>query len=258
MARTETNWAVRGSVLHFEVSHRIMTVGSLKGSMRRYTGKGDSSTDDYRALTMELLDMSQELEMMGGGDTRISKLNLVVRLRPPRSGGGHGTVWVEGNHVHVADSKDKGARVGSRVYAVSAALPAYSTQLDLYNAVAIGALDTLWDGFNSSIIAMGQVGTGKTHCLFGSTISHDEDLCSQTLSTLFSRIRQSQTPQDLSVLISMWDVVTDAVSGVSDVVDLLRDPCDSVPPQSDKNLACVSIDSLGDGLQALEVGRSRR
>ena len=238
-----------------------MTVGGgLKGSsMRRYTGKSsDYSADDYRALTMELLDMSQELEMMGGGDTRIAKLNLVVRLRPPRSGSGHGTVWVEGNQVHVADSKDKGARVGSRVYSVGAALPAYSTQLDLYNAVAVGALDTLWDGFNASIIAMGQVGTGKTHSLFGSPVSQDEDLCSKTLGTLFSRVRQSQSPQDFSVLLSMWDVVTDANSAVTDVVDLLHDPYDSVPPQSDKNLACVAIDSLSDGLQALEVGRSRR
>jgi hypothetical protein len=124
--------------------------------------------------------------MMGGGDTRIAKLNVVVRLRPPRHGSGHGSVWVDGNNVHVADGKDKGGRMGSRVYNVSAALPTYASQRDLYNAVGVGALDTLWEGFNSSIIAMGQVGTGKTHCLFGSPVSEDgEDLCSQLLSTLF-------------------------------------------------------------------------
>ena len=125
--------------------------------------------------------------MMGGGDTRIGKHTVVVRLRPPRHGSGYGAVWAEGSKIHVADSKEKGARVGSRVYNVSAALPAFATQRDLYNAVGVGALDTLWDGFNSSIIAMGQVGTGKTHCLFGSPISaDDEDLCTQLLTTLFS------------------------------------------------------------------------
>ena len=96
-----------------------MAQAGLKGPLRRAGHNGDYSTNEYRALTMELLDMrcanaqcsaktlmrvrsphpfsvacsltavlpvfvSQELEMMGGGDTRISKLNLVVRLRPPR------------------------------------------------------------------------------------------------------------------------------------------------------------------------------
>ena len=77
---------------------------------------------------------------------------------------------------------------------------------------------------------MGQVGTGKTHSLFGSSIAPaaDQDLCTQILSTLFSRIRQADIPQDLSVFLSMWDVVTDAVSGVVDVRDLLlTDPSDS-------------------------------
>ena len=77
---------------------------------------------------------------------------------------------------------------------------------------------------------MGQVGTGKTHSLFGSSIAPatDLDLCTQILSTLFSRIRQADIPQDLSVYHSMWDVVTDAVSGVVDVRDLLlTDPSDS-------------------------------
>ena len=96
-------------------------------------------------------------------------------------------MWVEGSNIHVADSKDQGARAGSRVYSVSAALPAFASHLDVYNAAGVGALDSLWDGFNAAIIAMGQVGTGKTHCLFGSPISApDEDLCTQILSTLFS------------------------------------------------------------------------
>ena len=215
-------------------------------------------------LTAALVSRSQELEMMGGGDTRIGKHNVVVRLRPPRQGSGHGAVWAEGSKIHVADSKEMGARGGARVYSVSAALPAFATQRDLYNTVGVSALDTLWDGFNSSIIAMGQVGTGKTHCLFGSPqIVDGEDLCTQLLSTLFSRIRQSQTPQDFNVLISMWDVVTDPHSAATHVMDLLRDPSDSLPPHSgdrdwrEKNLACVAIESLSDALQAMEVGRSR-
>jgi hypothetical protein len=130
---------------------------------------------------------------------------------------------------------------------------------------------------------MGQVGTGKTHSLFGSSNAPaaDQDLCTQILATLFSRIRQADIPQDLSVFLSMWDVVTDAVSGVVDVRDLLlTDPSDSgklfrlmlstsftnnsVPNlphntgtsrsrASDSQLSCVAIDSLSDALQALNL-----
>ena len=75
----------------------------------------------------------------------VLETNRYVRLRPPRSSG-HLGVWIEGHNVHVADSMDRGTlkdrdRIGSRVYHVGCALPPYSTQLDLYNAAGVGAVD---------------------------------------------------------------------------------------------------------------------
>lgn len=98
---------------------------------------------------------------MGGGDTQLAKLSVVVRLRPPkRLDGGERAVWIEGDEVHVSDAakaSDLNKPGGDRVYQVTRALPAHASQRDTYVAAALPAIDFVWEGFNASIMAMGQV-----------------------------------------------------------------------------------------------------
>ena len=96
---------------------------------------------------------------MGGGDTRLAKLSVVVRLRPPkRLDGSKRAVWVEGDEVHVVDTKAQeiNRQAGDRVFKVTCALPAHASQRDAYVAAALPAVDFVWDGFNASIMSMGQ------------------------------------------------------------------------------------------------------
>jgi hypothetical protein len=57
-------------------------------SSRHWKVPGDRDTSgetgpSYDIVTSELLEMSKELEELGGGDTRIAPLELIVRIKPP-------------------------------------------------------------------------------------------------------------------------------------------------------------------------------
>ncbi|KAJ1486685.1 P-loop containing nucleoside triphosphate hydrolase protein [Baffinella frigidus] len=225
--------------------------------------------EEYKALTMELLDMSEELDQMGGGDTQLAKLSVVVRLRPPkRLDGGERAVWIEGDEVHVSDAakaSDLNKPGGDRVYQVTRALPAHASQRDTYVAAALPAIDFVWEGFNASIMAMGQVGTGKTRTLFGG--GGQEGLCELAVGALLDRIVLSQDPEDLAVgalldriflsqdpedftlALSIWEV------GVSQVTDLLReDP--AAPMRADngsKGFASLRVRSQTEAVQVLAL-----
>ena len=53
-------------------------------------------------------------------------------------------------------------------YRVSVALPAEATNAALCESLVGATLDWLWDGFNGTLLAFGQSGSGKTHSLLGS------------------------------------------------------------------------------------------
>eukprot|EP00960_Hanusia_phi_P057473 763576-Hanusia_phi.AAC.12 len=214
---------------------------------RNAGGPANDKEKEYKALTMHLLDMSQELEKMGGGDTRICPLKVVARVRPGQ--GGRRAVQVEGNEVRVVEAKGKEGDASScRTYKMTAALPANSTQQECFHATALVALNSLWEGFNSSVVAMGQTGTGKTYSMYG---GEDENLCLLTLKTLFGRIKQSHDPNDFMVMLSMWEI------GVTDARDLLVPQKQQEGGGGEKSFTCVEVESLSDAMQVMEYSHSR-
>lgn len=52
--------------------------------------------------------------------------------------------------VFSALQPDTVCRKRNRVYHATVALPTYASQLDVFNAVGVDALKTVWDGFNAA------------------------------------------------------------------------------------------------------------
>jgi hypothetical protein len=106
-----------------------------------------------------------------------------------------------------------------RTFHVSSALPLSFSQLESYSAVGMPALDWLWEGFNVSITAYGQSGTGKSFSLFqcvGMQPHEQDGILPNLLYDLYERISTSPTPHTYSVGISYWDIEDDKI------VDLLE------------------------------------
>ena len=49
-------------------------------------------------------------------------------------------------------------------------------------------VDELFAGFNVSLLAYGQTGTGKTHTMFGGTAPHDPGLVELLLAAVYQRV----------------------------------------------------------------------
>ena len=51
--------------------------------MPAFHGEDNRGDGGIRAVSQELMDMTHELESMGGGNVRIGQLKLCARVRPP-------------------------------------------------------------------------------------------------------------------------------------------------------------------------------
>ena len=119
------------------------------------------------AIGAELHRMSAELESLGGGgDTRITETDVVLRvIAPGSSASGGPAIWADGTDVVVRDPT-RGAAATERCkrYCATQVLGAGAggdtdTADELNDTLGARALEWLWDGFNCSVISHGQGGT---------------------------------------------------------------------------------------------------
>jgi hypothetical protein len=146
----------------------------------------------------QLLEMSAELEALGGGDARIGRTQVYCRICPPPLCGTNETdavVSYGAGHIAVRDpscpSEMCPAAQSVRRFKVTSPLPPDCRQSSLFEGGREGgaegglgreALEWFVDGFNASIVAFGQTGTGKTYSLYGSgghssLCDSDEQVC---------------------------------------------------------------------------------
>lgn len=76
-----------------------------------------------------------------------------------------------------------------------------TTQEDIFNSIASDVIDSCLDGFNGTIFAYGQSGSGKTFTMTGGTVNYQQrGIIPRTISYLFERIsRDQQKSYELSV-----------------------------------------------------------
>ena len=104
--------------------------------------------------TRELLSVQSQLDSMGGGDTRIAPLSIIVRVRPPKGpNSGLSSILVDGESVFLIDPRAADSiplEKAQRIFKVTQTLPPESSQDEAYAAVGQSSLDYMWDGFNAA------------------------------------------------------------------------------------------------------------
>jgi len=107
---------------------------------------------------------------------RRGRIRVVVRVRPtiqedlelpvhPYTGEGHAEC--------VSEDAQRGTVqlrrpfYDTREFSVDGVLSRHASQSQTYDAVARGLVDSVLEGFNGTILAYGQSGTGKTHTIYG-------------------------------------------------------------------------------------------
>ena len=107
--------------------------------------------------------MSSSSGAMGGSST----IQVVVRLRPMSTQEKqHGTLPVITAKTHertVSVIKGKGRKQQKSCYTFDNVFTAFSTQEEVFEATVKPVIVDVMRGFESTVFAYGQTGTGKTH-----------------------------------------------------------------------------------------------
>jgi hypothetical protein len=169
-----------------------------------------------------IAEMSRELESLGGGDTRIGNLELFCRVKPINANDGRIDQVVEtldDTQLALRDPRyppDTPAHKAIRHYKVTKVLGPLASDQDLFQTLGGSVLEWLLSGFNASVIAYGQVGTGKTHSLFGNGVQN-AGLFGHTLEGIFKHVHESGTPWLFNVGLSCWEVLGNEVIDLFDL-----------------------------------------
>ena len=127
---------------------------------------------EQHVLSGDALAMDRQVQLLGGsGSARVAGVDSDVWVRVRGDGdNGDSIVGVDEGYVVVRDPRepvDAPTAQGFRRFRVGGTLGETAGQQQVHGAVGVPALNWLLDGFNASFVAFGQVGTGKTHTLFG-------------------------------------------------------------------------------------------
>lgn len=100
------------------------------------------------------------------------RVRVTVRLRPPNSNDEQFDRYAQGEGTQVSVDEDtasvmlaRGASGTARVFKFDAVLPPSANQARTFNVVAEPIVDDVLKGYNGTILAYGQTGTGKTYTL---------------------------------------------------------------------------------------------
>ncbi|PKA54405.1 Kinesin-like protein KIN12A [Apostasia shenzhenica] len=110
-------------------------------------------------------------------------VKVIVRLRPVTS------QKIEGSSVARRISPDT-LTVGDRIFSFNSVLDSGSTQEDVFNFVGVPLVKDSMAGFNTSLVAYGQSGTGKTYTMWGPASAMVDDPCINESQGVVPRIFQ--------------------------------------------------------------------
>ena len=178
----------------------------------------DPSSSLYAALPADLINLTSELERLGGGDARLGKLEALCFVKPSSSE--ERLIWPEREHVIIRDPRsppDAPAAQALRRYRVSLAL-AQTDARPAIDALGRSVLDWFFAGFNAAILTYGQSGTGKSVMVFGATGAdptldgiEECGLLVRLLTGVFSLIESSSDAKGHMVGLSAWALAGERV-----------------------------------------------
>lgn len=94
--------------------------------------------------------------------------------------------------------------------------------MDLYKHVAMPVVDKVLNGYNGTIFAYGQTGTGKTYTMAGYQKNEEmKGIIPNTFAHIFSQIARSGGEKSFVVTVTYLEIYNEDVRGL--FVDLIHD-----------------------------------
>ncbi|KAG5477072.1 hypothetical protein LSCM1_05413 [Leishmania martiniquensis] len=174
-----------------------------------------------------------DLYSSGAASTR-DNFRVVVRVRPPLQRELHGyrpfvdVIQIAPQHastITLCDALDtedgRGAVYSRQSYTFDRVYAADTTQEDVYESSARPAVFSVLEGYNATLMAYGQTGTGKTYTMEGFTNEEERGIIPRAVEDVFAHIQEKRrTSRDTKFLVraSYMQIYNEVIS------DLLEPP----------------------------------
>ena len=201
------------------------------------------------------------------GDSSVGSIQVVVRLRPMNdTEKRHGTLPVVTTSTKdrtVTVIKDKNSRKPRLTYAFDNVFTAFSTMDELFGQTLLPMFEDVLQGYESTVFAYGQTGTGKTYTMEGD-LSNDEmhGVIPRTARAIFDALDDTERFSDYRVMCSFLEiyneelmdllVTTEGVSGGGGSHHSTSDACSALTPKLRGGGHYSSHDSIG-GSRGLDI-----
>uniref|UniRef100_A0A8C7UI56 Kinesin-like protein n=1 Tax=Oncorhynchus mykiss TaxID=8022 RepID=A0A8C7UI56_ONCMY len=209
-------------------------------------------------------------------DEKGRNIQVVVRCRPfnnaERKSASHGVIDTVENrkeiNVRTGGIGDKAAR---KMYTFDMVFGPAAKQIDVYKSVVCPILDEVISGYNCTVFAYGQTGTGKTFTMEGERSPNEEftweedplaGIIPRTLHQIFEKLSENGT--EFSVKVSLLEIYNE------ELFDLLS-PCPDVTERLQlfddprnkrgviiKGLEEITVHNKNEIYQILERGSAKR
>ena len=119
--------------------------------------------------------------------------------------------------------KGKGSRQSRSQFSFDNVFTSFSTQEEVFEATLEPVIDDVFKGFESTVFAYGQTGTGKTHTMEGNLKNSDDyGIIPRSAIKIFEDLRQPQYSNH-TIFVSYLEIYNE------DLCDLLSSPHPSPP-----------------------------
>ncbi|KAG0207539.1 kinesin motor protein cin8 [Mortierella sp. GBA30] len=195
-------------------------------------------------------------------------IQVVVRIRNrnEREVKENSPVAVQAHNKEILVPSTLGDRAPSKTYSFDRVFM-YSDQECIYNEVVTPILEEVLTGYNCTIFAYGQTGTGKTFTMEGDLrdsfgeCSRDAGIIPRTLYTLFAALERKET--EYSVRVSFLELYNEEIKDLLLTTDDDRKAVkifDSVKKQGPliQGLEEIAVYNAAQGIEALRKGSAKR
>uniref|UniRef100_A0AC35TTY8 Kinesin-like protein n=1 Tax=Rhabditophanes sp. KR3021 TaxID=114890 RepID=A0AC35TTY8_9BILA len=136
-----------------------------------------------------------------------------------------------------------------------------SDQYTVYNSVARPIIENVLKGYNGTIFAYGQTGTGKTYTMSGSPdIPEERGIIPNSFAHIFGHISKSKDDKTFLVRVSFLEIYNEEIRDL-----LAKDSHKSLEMKERpdigvyvKDLTSVTVSSAGNMYQIMEIGSKNR
>lgn len=227
----------------------LMSAPEMWGVMRRQTdgvvtsAKGIQNEDDRRISSR---DKSPEIRAMN------ENFKVVIRIRPPLPRELNGdmpfqSIFKVGNSIRevvISDKQDEEGQLmttyGAHRFTFDHVYDQFSTQKQVYRTTARPAVLSTLKGYNATILAYGQTGTGKTYTMEGFNNNESRGIIPRAVEEIFGYIMNNANPSArFLVRASYLQIYNDVIS------DLLKPERTHLPIREDKKKG-VFVEGLSE------------